>query len=1045
MKYHKRLSYLLIAGMALLVQPAAALVLTIDVDGDGSVDATDVQLCINKALGLVIVGNADLNGDDVVDAIDVQVIINAVLGILPDSDGDGLSDIIEIQYDGDPDYHPYPAGGDLDAENPDTDSDGVPDGIEIYLGTDPLDPGDAPADSDGDGLYDPIEDEYGTNPNEADTDGDGLSDGDEVYTHGTDPTSADTDSDGLNDSDEVNTYGTDPLDSDSDDDGLSDSDEVNTHFTGPTDPDTDSDGLSDGDEVNVYMTEPQTADTDSDGLSDGDEVNMYGTNPLDDDSDDDGLIDGDEIYSYATDPTIPDTDGDGLTDGDEINVYWTSPFMADTDLDQLPDGWEVSYGLNPISGAGDDGTTGNPDGDAFTNLEEYQNGTDPTVIDSGQPPEDFSGTWTGLFESTDSTIYPNDALPYGYLIAAIEQTGSQVTVSFPVGNGGFTGTVSGDTLTADGTFWMGDPGSVTLTISGTQISGMYTAGAGSTIDQGTLDLTLTSGPAAQIQAGDWYGTLEDKYESSDRPVHAVFFTSIEVPAVSQLVLNVEYQDSEDPGRVYQLPGRIAGNVFMAMFQQGDDITCFSGVIENDSHITYSYDSRWIDDDNNEFSWGEIEQWVSPGALVDMNGAWLFTPLFVYPDIHDGGTTAVTLTQTGTQLTMQVPGENILLSGEVRGNTFVMIGPNGSDEPMRFDGVLDSGQLSGTHGTDEDDGWTWGTYTAQQDGLPPEDFSGTWTGTYETTSSDAYPGSAMPHGYLIATIDQTGSQVTVTFPVGSGGLTGTVSGDALTATGSFWTGGPASVSLTISGTQLTGTYETGTVGNIDQGTLDLTLTSGPPAQIQAGPWYGTIEDRYVSDGSIYGVFFSSIEIPSGSQLVINIELDEPGDPGIVSPMPGEIAGNVFMCGQGGAGWFEYLTGIIESNDHVSGTWQEVWEGDFFGWGEFEQRLSPGAQVDLNGTWRVNTQDVYADDPQSGTVDITVTQTGTSLTMLIEGEGTLLSGEIRGDMFVVMGQDGDGDSMRIDGALEGSRLSGTYEGQDVSDWDDWWWGTYTGQRR
>jgi len=52
-----------------------------DVNGDGSVDAADVQLVINSALGLGTQFNCDLNKDGIVDAVDVQLVINDVLGV----------------------------------------------------------------------------------------------------------------------------------------------------------------------------------------------------------------------------------------------------------------------------------------------------------------------------------------------------------------------------------------------------------------------------------------------------------------------------------------------------------------------------------------------------------------------------------------------------------------------------------------------------------------------------------------------------------------------------------------------------------------------------------------------------------------------------------------------------------------------------------------------------------------------------------------------------------------------------------------------------
>ncbi|MBI4557010.1 MAG: PD40 domain-containing protein [Candidatus Hydrogenedentes bacterium] len=53
-----------------------------DVDASGNVDAVDVQLVINAALGLATEGQTDVNRDGTVNAVDVQRVINAALGLV---------------------------------------------------------------------------------------------------------------------------------------------------------------------------------------------------------------------------------------------------------------------------------------------------------------------------------------------------------------------------------------------------------------------------------------------------------------------------------------------------------------------------------------------------------------------------------------------------------------------------------------------------------------------------------------------------------------------------------------------------------------------------------------------------------------------------------------------------------------------------------------------------------------------------------------------------------------------------------------------------
>ena len=206
-------------------------------------------------------------------------------------------------------------------------------------------------DTDGDGLADVLEIGLGTNLNDPDTDHDGLLDGAEVYSYRTSPLSVDSDNDGLKDGEEVADYFTNPACADTDGDGLNDGDEIKIYGTDPRVADTDGDGLNDGEEVLTYKSDPKVVDTDGDGLSDGEEVQVYGTSPTAVDTDGDGLRDGDEVHTYGTDPADEDTDSDTFLDGAEI-VLGTDPKIASSHPQAVigTDQFDVSAAMNITKG-----------------------------------------------------------------------------------------------------------------------------------------------------------------------------------------------------------------------------------------------------------------------------------------------------------------------------------------------------------------------------------------------------------------------------------------------------------------------------------------------------------------------------------------------------------------------------------------------------------------------------------------------------------------------------------------------------------------------
>lgn len=155
-------------------------------------------------------------------------------------------------------------------------------------------------DTDGDGLSDAVELELNTDPAVADTDGDGLTDDEEANVYATAPLATDTDGDGVTDGDEI-AIGTDPFDGgvaaeapaepvaetpaepgtglDGDGDGLTDDFEIELGID-PFVADSDGDGLIDGQEYGAYETGLLNPDSDGDGVTDGDEA-LNGTNPND--------------------------------------------------------------------------------------------------------------------------------------------------------------------------------------------------------------------------------------------------------------------------------------------------------------------------------------------------------------------------------------------------------------------------------------------------------------------------------------------------------------------------------------------------------------------------------------------------------------------------------------------------------------------------------------------------------------------------------------------------------------------------------------------
>lgn len=168
-----------------------------------------------------------------------------------------------------------------------------------------------------------------------------------------------------------------------------------------------------------WFDENDKTDTDGDGLTDGLE-NTFGTDINKVDTDEDGLSDYYELNVFGYDPTSPDTDkngvidsnedfdGDGLTNIEEIQ-NGLDPTSKDSDSDLISDWDEINiYKTNPINN--------DTDGDGVIDGLEIELGTDPNKAET-------------QFESEATTGAVNDLIPVAASAKVITDADGAGTIS----------------------------------------------------------------------------------------------------------------------------------------------------------------------------------------------------------------------------------------------------------------------------------------------------------------------------------------------------------------------------------------------------------------------------------------------------------------------------------------------------------------------------------------------------------------------------------------------------------------------------------------
>ncbi|MEA3414967.1 MAG: CFI-box-CTERM domain-containing protein, partial [Thermodesulfobacteriota bacterium] len=381
------------------------------------------------------------------------------------------------------------------------------------------------------------------------------------------------------------------------------------------------------------------------------------------DSDGDGMTDVWEL-AHGLDPLVDDSgldpDEDGLTNLQEYQNK-TNPNSSDTDLDGMDDKWEVEYGLDPLV----DEAEADLDGDGYTNLREYLCGTDPNDPDSKpQPPIADAGPDQTLNQGVTVTLSGTNSTDLDGMISNYfwEQTaGTQVTLSdastaqltFTSHNVDAGGEALVFQMTATDNCGLHYSNTCIVNVTWSNIPPTADAGPDQTVDQCvevTLDGSNSSDPDNGIATYLWTQTGGPAVDLSDP---AAVQPTLMTPNVEQDGKSLTFQLTVTDNGGLQYTDTCIVNITWS----NNPPTANAGpdhltVTEGDTVTLDGSNSSDPDDGIATYLWNQIA-----GPPVTLSDTTAVRPTFVTPPVDAGGTVLAFLLMTvdngGLQATDEV--------------------------------------------------------------------------------------------------------------------------------------------------------------------------------------------------------------------------------------------------------------------------------------------------------------------------------------------------------------------------------------------------------